>query len=93
MKNFAFVENGIVINTSIADESWDSTGWIEFSDDNPCAVGWSYDDKSKIFIAPQPFPSWTLNSNFDWQAPKPKPEGFYYWDEDQLDWLTFDPQS
>jgi len=56
-------------------------------------IGYRYDDEADVFIAPQPFPSWSLDSNFDWQPPKPRPEGFYYWDENQLDWVEIDPQS
>ena len=32
-----------------------------------------YDSSKDIFIAYQPFPSWTLNSNDDWEAPIPYP--------------------
>ena len=51
-------------------------------------IGYTYDSVNDVFIAPQPFSSWSLDENFDWQAPTPKPkeEGFWYWDEDSLDW-------
>jgi hypothetical protein len=56
--------------------------------------GYMYDAIADIFIAPQPFPSWTLNANYDWQAPKPYPtEGVWTWDEENLEWVEFDPQS
>jgi hypothetical protein len=41
-----------------------------------------------VFIAPQPFASWSLDSNNDWQAPTPKPEGDYMWDEETLAWVA-----
>jgi hypothetical protein len=51
-------------------------------------IGFSYDAVNDVFIAPQPYPSWSLDQNFDWQAPTPRPkEGFWYWDEDSLSWL------
>ena len=50
-------------------------------------VGYAYDSINDAFIAPQPFPSWTLDSNLDWQAPVEKPEGLYRWDEESLSWL------
>ena len=51
-------------------------------------VGMTYDSVNDVFIAPQPFASWSLNSNFDWQAPKPKPEnGFWYWNEEKGEWF------
>lgn len=50
-------------------------------------IGYTYDADADEFVAPQPFPSWTLNSNNDWQAPTPKPEGSFYWDEETLAWV------
>jgi hypothetical protein len=52
-------------------------------------VGFTYDPEADVFISPQPFPSWSLDSNFDWQPPKPKPDGmFWIWNEDQEEWLN-----
>jgi hypothetical protein len=36
-------------------------------------VGYSYDADLDIFIAPQPYPSWILDENHDWQPPTPMP--------------------
>lgn len=53
-------------------------------------IGYSYDPINDIFIAPQPFPSWTLNENFDWQSPVPKPEGDHWqWNELELNWVEY----
>jgi hypothetical protein len=51
-------------------------------------IGFKYDAKADVFIAPQPFPSWSLDDNHDWQAPVPRPEDdvMYAWNEEQLDW-------
>jgi hypothetical protein len=51
-------------------------------------VGFSYDSENDVFISPQPHPSWSLDSNYDWQPPSPKPEeeGQWEWDEDSLSW-------
>jgi len=52
-------------------------------------IGYSYDAVNDVFIAPQPYLSWSLDDNFDWQAPTPKPEGMgWYWDEDLGDWVN-----
>ena len=53
-------------------------------------VGYFYDKINDIFIAPQPFPSWSLNENFDWIPPKPKPNdnNFWYWNEEMGDWVN-----
>ena len=61
-------------------------------------VGYTYDSTNDVFIRPQPYPSWTLDDNFDWQAPVAFPsDGFtgevmegvkyYHWDEDTLNWV------
>ena len=51
-------------------------------------IGFTYDSVNDVFILPQPFPSWSLDENFDWQPPTPRPEGFgWYWDEPSLTWL------
>jgi hypothetical protein len=50
-------------------------------------VGFTYDAEADEFVAPQPFPSWSLDTNNDWQAPTPKPEGSFTWDEETLAWV------
>jgi len=67
--------------------------WIKTSYNNKirkqyAGIGFTYDPVADVFIAPQPYPSWTLNDNYDWQAPKPHPEGdFWYWDEEVGEWV------
>jgi hypothetical protein len=51
------------------------------------SIGFTYDSVADQFVAPQPFPSWTLDSNNDWQAPTPKPEGMFVWNEEELAWV------
>jgi len=50
-------------------------------------IGYFYDQAADEFVSPQPFASWSLDSNNDWQPPIPKPEGDFYWDEESLSWL------
>ena len=54
-------------------------------------IGYSYDSNADVFIAPQPFESWSLDSNHDWQPPTPKPDDgkMYSWNESQLEWVLF----
>tara|TARA_R110000868_G_scaffold358683_1_gene620398 strand:- start:139 stop:483 length:345 start_codon:yes stop_codon:yes gene_type:complete len=66
--------------------------WIQTSFNNRirkqfAGVGYAYDSTADVFIAPKPFASWTLDSNHDWQAPTPKPDGEYLWNESQLQWV------
>lgn len=50
-------------------------------------VGYTFDDEADVFIQPQPYPSWTLDSNHDWQPPVPCPSsGDYWWDEEGQEW-------
>jgi len=53
-------------------------------------IGYTYDHVRDEFVAPQPFESWTLDENNDWQPPTPKPDGAYYWDENLLVWVKYD---
>jgi hypothetical protein len=51
-------------------------------------IGYTYDFINDVFIAPQPYPSWSLDNNFDWQAPSPMPnDGEFVWDENSLSWI------
>ena len=51
-------------------------------------ISYTYDAINDVFIAPQPYSSWSLDENFDWQPPTPRPtEGFWYWDEPTLTWV------
>lgn len=58
-------------------------------------IGFTYDSENDVFIRPQPYPSWTLDQNFDWQSPFPAPDGdAYVWNEENQDWvLDVNPQS
>ena len=50
-------------------------------------IGYSYDPVADVFVAPQPYPSWSLDANHDWQPPTPKPaEGSWSWNEETLSW-------
>ena len=48
---------------------------------------YKYDEVADVFIAPKPFPSWSLDDNFDWQPPIAKPEGKWFWSESTLSWI------
>jgi hypothetical protein len=49
-------------------------------------VGFFYDEIKDIFISTQPYASWTLDENNDWQAPIQRPDELSYWDEETLTW-------
>jgi hypothetical protein len=52
-------------------------------------IGFTYDEAADEFVQPQPYASWSLDSNNDWQAPTPKPEGNYKWDEETIAWVEY----
>jgi hypothetical protein len=55
-------------------------------------IGFTYDESADVFIAPQPYPSWSLDQNHDWQAPKPYPDSKFthVWDEKNQEWILTD---
>ena len=71
--------------------------WIQTSYNNNirkryAGIGFTYNADADVFIDPQPFPSWTLDENHDWQPPVPRPETDdpYFWSEDDMAWVKAD---
>ena len=55
---------------------------------NYAGIGFTYDDALDAFVPPKPLDSWVLNEETaNWQAPVPRPEGNYRWDEETVSWL------
>ena len=55
-------------------------------------VGYTYDAVNDVFICPQPYGSWILDDNFDWQPPTPMPADAsetkrYAWFEPNRVWI------
>ena len=56
---------------------------------NHASIGYTYDESRDAFIAPQPYPSWTINeSTCHWEAPVAYPDDgkLYLWNETILNW-------
>jgi hypothetical protein len=67
--------------------NWKQTSYNGSTRKQYAGIGFTYDAINDVFVAPQPFPSWSLDTNHDWQAPTPMPtEGKWYWDENNLSW-------
>ena len=49
--------------------SWKQTSYNNNARKQYAGVGYTYDSSKNKFIAPQPYNSWSLDSNDDWQAP------------------------
>ena len=56
---------------------------------NYAGKGYIYDAKNDVFYAPQPFPSWKLDSDWLWQPPVKMPidDKRYDWDELSKTWV------
>jgi len=52
-------------------------------------IGFTYDADADVFVAPKPFPSWTLDENHDWQPPTSMPTDGkeYAWFESNKQWI------
>jgi len=68
--------------------------WVQTSYNNNirkqyAGIGYTYDADADVFVAPQPFPSWTLDENHDWQPPTPCPDDGkpYAWFEPNRQWI------
>lgn len=68
--------------------------WIQTSYNNNirkqfAGIGYKYDANADVFIAPQPYPSWLLDDNFDWQPPVAIPGNAddWFWDEEIGNWV------
>ena len=67
--------------------------WVQTSYNNNfrkqfAGIGYTYDKVKDKFISPQPYPSWSLDENDDWQAPVARPDDgkMYEWDEETTNW-------
>ena len=52
-------------------------------------IGYTYDETKDAFIAPKPYPSWTLNeTTCQWNSPVVKPDDnqTYSWNEQDQQW-------
>jgi hypothetical protein len=75
--------------------AWKQTSYNNNFRKQYAGIGYSYDSSKDKFITPQPYPSWSLGANGDWQAPVTYPSVteisglgvITSWDEPNLQWL------
>ena len=69
--------------------NWVET-FINTAGKNYAGIGYTYDAVNQNFVAPQPYPSWTLDSNDIWQppVPQPPPPPDTHWDEQLQKWVV-----
>ena len=102
MSHFAEIDdNGLVKRVIVAEQDFidsgvvgDAANWIQTSYNNNirkqfAGIGFTYDTAKDKFIAPQPYASWALDADDDWQAPVAMPDDDkrYTWDEDTTNWV------
>lgn len=82
-------QKGIEFCQSIFGGEWVQTSYNGTIRKQYASVGYSYNETADVFVAPQPYPSWLLDANYDWQAPIDYPADgkFYSWDEANQVWV------
>jgi hypothetical protein len=72
-----------------ANTNWKQTSYNNNMRVRYASIGYTYNEELDAFIAPQPYPSWSLNSQTtEWQPPtlKPDDENPYVWNEETQSW-------
>ena len=103
MSHFAEINSdNIVQRVIVAEQNFinsglvgDSFNWVQTSYNgnfrkNYAGKGYTYDKTRDAFIAPQPYPSWTLvEATCQWESPIPHPtdDKMYQWDEETTNWV------
>ena len=102
MSHFAEINSdSIVQRVIVAEQDFINSGavgdsflWVQCSYNNNFrkqypGKGYKYDKANDVFVAPQPYPSWTLDGSYDWQPPiaRPSDDKRYTWDEANTKWV------
>lgn len=80
-----------IANTLRLPGEWRQTSYNSSFRYNYAGIGFTFNPavgEHGAFIAPQPFPSWTLDDDMKWKPPVPYPTDgeTYVWDEDAQEW-------
>ena len=102
MTHFAKLNNNIVTEVIVSEQDFINSGavgdsflWVQTSYNgnfrkNYASVGDTYDKSKDAFIAPKPYPSWTLvEDTCQWTSPTALPDDgkMYTWNEDTTNWV------
>lgn len=72
------------------DTVWKQTSYNSNFRKNYAGIGYTYDANLDAFVPPQPYPSWTLDTEkAQWVCPVPYPEDgkIYKWEESTQSWV------
>ena len=77
------------LRTNIGDTNWIGTFYTGAIRKQYAGIGYTFHAGRNNFIASQPFGSWALDENDDWQPPAPHPNDGkrYDWNENIPDWV------
>jgi hypothetical protein len=82
------VGQSFIADTLKLDGIWKQTSYNGNFRKQYAGIGYTYSAVDDVFIAPQPYPSWSLDDDFEWQPPIARPsEGSWVWNEDEQDWI------
>jgi len=83
---------GIAFAENLLGGTWVQTSYNNNIRKQYAGTGFTYNASADVFISPQPFPSWSLDSDHDWQPPTPMPDDGeqYLWDEDTTTWVEIE---
>tara|TARA_R110000764_G_scaffold855_2_gene3275 strand:- start:982 stop:1428 length:447 start_codon:yes stop_codon:yes gene_type:complete len=73
--------------------AWKQTSYNNNFRKQYAGIGFVYNESKNKFLSPQPFASWSIDSNDNWQSPVTYPNGdqsayIIRWEEDNLRWLA-----
>jgi hypothetical protein len=71
------------------DGEWVQTSYNGTFRAHYAGIGYTWDAINQVFYPPQPYPSWHLDKDWNWQAPVPYPDdgNEYVWDEQSQNWI------
>ena len=81
---------GIAFCKNLLGSDWKQTYPDGSKRKHDAGIGYAYDSNKDAFISPQPYLSWILDDDCNWQAPilMPDDDKAYLWDEDSLTWIV-----
>ena len=79
---------GAAFCTNLLGGTWKQTSYNNNFRVRYAGIGYTFNEELDAFIAPKPYPSWTLNEETaDWEAPVARPaEGMWTWNEATQEW-------
>ena len=83
---------GVAFCQKLLGGNWKQTSYNGNIRKNYAGIGYAYHADIDAFTAPQPYPSWVLDANAQWQAPVPMPTDgkMYSWDEAAQAWVEIE---